>query len=275
MLKHEVSYATVLFLSIVSSGCGGGAISTQSPTSPRSGQSVMQTGQWEFTIASTNGNPNIYVEADLTSAAVGSMGSYVTATTLFWPQTGGGIAGLYQDCHNEQTSFSVTGNAVTSMLFNGSTQVAQATGTLAADGKSVTGTFQLNGVSALCAAPVTPTGTFTGQAIAPLNGTYKGNLSDGSQITIQVTQDSHYNITATGSSVAQGVTTNLIIATNPVGPTYDNSVIGATLSSSLGTATNVNGTQTFQVFGHFTPDASQVSFASLNGQWSTGTLTKQ
>jgi hypothetical protein len=71
-----------------------------------------------------------------------------------------------------------------------------------------------------------------------------------------------------------GVTTNLTIGANSGSSAYKN-VIGATVSSDNGTATNVNGSSTFQVFGHFTPDASQVSFASSNGQWTTGTLTKQ
>jgi hypothetical protein len=71
-----------------------------------------------------------------------------------------------------------------------------------------------------------------------------------------------------------GVTTNLTIGANSGSSAYKN-VIGATVSSDNGTATNVNGGSTFQVFGHFTPDASQVSFASSNGQWTTGTLTKQ
>lgn len=259
----------LVFVSILLNGCGGGGIN--SPASPTQ---AMQTGQWEFAIASTNGNPVIYVEADLTATPVGAIGSYIPATALFWPQTGGGIAGFYDYCVNQQTSFSVTGNTVTALLFSGSTQVAQATATLSADGKSMTGTFQLSGVSALCAAPVSTTGTFTGQAIVALNGTYKGSLSDGSQLTIQVAQDSSYNVIATGTAVAQGVTTNLTIGSNSGSSPYNN-VIGATISSDNGTATNVNGTQQFQVFGHFSPDASQVSFASYNGQWTTGTLTRQ
>jgi hypothetical protein len=257
-------------LAILLTGCGGGSSGSRTPTPT---QVVMQTGQWEFTIASTNGNPNIYLEADMASTPVGAIGSYITATALFWPQTGGSIAGLYDYCVNWQTSVSVTGNSVTVLLFSGSTQVAQATATLSPDGKSMTGTFQLNGVAGLCAAPVTASGTFTGQVIAPLNGTYKGSLSDGSQLTINVTQDSGYDITASGTSVLSGVTTNLTVGPNSGSAAYNN-VIGAAVSGG-GTATNVNGTQTFQVNGHFTPDASQLSFVSYNGQWSTGTLTKQ
>jgi hypothetical protein len=251
-------------------GCGGGSQTSISPT-PQ--QASIETGQWEFTIASTN--PAVYVETDLTEpqGMESSIGSYIYATALFWNQNGGSIAGLYEDCVNWQTTLSVTGNAVTAMVFSGSTQAAQATATLSADGKSMSGTFQLNGVSALCSAPVTASGTFSGQLIAPLSGTYKGSLSDGSALTIQVTQNSSFDITSTGTSVLPGVTTNLTLGPNPGSPAYNN-VIGATISAP-GTATNVNGSQTFQVFGHFSPDASQLAFASYNGQWSTGTLTKQ
>jgi hypothetical protein len=72
-----------------------------------------------------------------------------------------------------------------------------------------------------------------------------------------------------------GVTTNLTIGANSGSPAAYNNVIGATVSSDNGTATNVNGSSMFQAFGHFSPDASQISFASSNGQWTTGTLAKQ
>jgi hypothetical protein len=39
-----------------------------------------------------------------------------------------------------------------------------------------------------------------------------------------------------------------------------------TVSSDNGTATNVNGTSTFQGFNQLSPNASQLSFASSNGQ---------
>jgi hypothetical protein len=269
-------FSFVLLSAFFVGGCGGGT--STSPITPQ--QANIQTGQWEFTIASTNGNPNIFVETDLTEpqGMESAIGSYIYATALFWPQTGGGVAGLYDYCVNEQTSLSVVGNAVTAMIFEGSNQVAQATATLSADGKSMNGTYQLNTTIAangvICGGSLLSlTGTFSGQVVAPLNGTYKGTLSDGSALTVQITQNSSFDITATGTSVLPGVTTNFTLGPNPGSPTYNN-IIGATVSAP-GTATNVNGTQSFQVFGHFNPNASQVSFVSNNGQWSTGTLAKQ
>jgi len=91
---------------------------------------------------------------------------------------------------------------------------------------------------------------------------------------LQVTQDSNFDISASGTATLNGTTTNFTLTPNSGASSYNN-VIGAVVSAS-GTATNVNGSTTLQVFGHFTPDASQVSFAALsNGVWSVGTLTKQ
>jgi hypothetical protein len=100
-------------------------------------------------------------------------------------------------------------------------------------------------------------GTFTGQSIARLNGTYKGSLSDGNLWTIQITQNSSFDINATGTTTAQGVTTDLSFGPNS-GALAHNDVIGATVTAS-GMATNVNGTQQSQLFGNFVPDVSQVS----------------
>jgi hypothetical protein len=74
--------------------------------------------------------------------------------------------------------------------------------------------------------------------VAPLNGTFSGTLTGTGQgqITFQVTQDSNFGITASGTSVQAGVTTNLSISpsdgstTNNSSPTSN--VIGATLQAS-------------------------------------------
>jgi hypothetical protein len=123
------------------------------------------------------------------------------------------------------------------------------------------GSFQLTGGTSLCSTPVTASGTFPGQAIAPLNGTYKGTLSDGNPWTIQTMQNSSFDINSSGTTTAQGMTTNFSFATNPRFAAAD-SVIGATMTGS-GTATNINGSQ-------------QVSLVIENGsQLALGTLAKQ
>jgi hypothetical protein len=265
-MRKLTAVASLIILAVMMSGCGA----TSSPTNPYTSPGNMQLGQWEFTVVSTNGSPAVYVETDLSNGGGKTgIGSYINATAVFWNQTGGSIAGLYDYCIGEQTTLSVTGNTVTALVFVGSTQLAQATATLSSDGKSMQGTYQVGAATAVCSIPLSATGTFTGQFVAPLNGTYKGSLSDGSALMLQVTQDSNFGITASGTATLNGTTTNLTIT-----PSLNN-VIGATVSSTSGVATNVNGTGTFQVFGHFTPDASTVSFVINNGAWSTGTLTKQ
>jgi len=128
--------------------------------------------------------------------------------------------------------------------------------TIASNAQSVSGgTYTDNGT--FCGfEPARTTGTFTGYVVTPLNGTFAGTLTGGSkgpdQITIQVTQDSNFGITATGSSLQTGLTTSLSIS--PAGSSTDNTdgysnVIGATVQAS-GTSSNVNGNSTFQVFGH-------------------------
>jgi hypothetical protein len=136
------------------------------------------------------------------------------------------------------------------------------------------GSFQLSGATVACGAPLMTSGTFTGQAIAPLNGTYKGSLSDGNLWTIQIVQNSRRDINATGTTTAQGVITNLSFGPNSGSLTH-NDVIGATVTASR-MATNVNGTQQSQLFGSFVPDASQASVVITSGQTlALGTLMKQ
>jgi hypothetical protein len=112
--------------------------------------------------------------------------------------------------------------------------------------------------------------------VTPLNGTFSGTLSGTSsdQITLQITQDSNFGITATGTSVRAGVTTNLSISP-AAGPSSTSNIIGATVQGS-GTTSNVNGNSTFGVFGHFNPAGTQIQIVG-NFQWGTetGTLTKQ
>jgi hypothetical protein len=170
-------------------GCGG--MSLQSPSNPpvMPLQSTMQAGQWEFTIASSDGSTDVYVESNLTAKPSGGISSNTTATALYWTQGGSTdkLAALYVYCRGVQAAFSTTGNNVIALLFEGTTQIAQATATLSADGKSMNGSFQLSGGTSLCGTLVTAAGTFTGQTIAPLNGTYKGNLSDNHSWTMQIT----------------------------------------------------------------------------------------
>jgi len=266
-------------------GCGGG--STQQGTTnpnPTINNTTMQTGQWEFVATPSGGGLPVYVEANLAGSNA-AIGSTVFNTALF--QFGGTVGGQFSDCANWTTSGQVTSGTFSGTLSSpGSTpptnQVTY-TSTLASTGQAVSnGTYSAPS-STLCGlASGNTTGTFTGSTVPPLNGTFSGPLTGSSagndQITIQVTQDPNFGITASGTSVQAGVTTTLSIS--PAGTSTDNTggysnVIGATVQAN-GTATNVNGSSAFQVFGHFNSSATQLQVVVFgNSGTETGTLTKQ
>lgn len=278
--------AWLLFLPIMLAGClytgsgtGGGG------SSPQSGQATMQTGQWEFVATPSSGGTPVYVEVNFAGSNA-AIGSTVFNTGLF--QFGGANGGQFSDCVNWITSNQVaTNNAFSGTLSSpGSTpplnQVTY-TGTLAAGGQTVSNGSYSAPSSTFCGlANNNTTGTFTGYTVAPLNGTFVGTLTGTSagpdQITVQVSQDSTFGITASGTSVQAGVTTSLSVC--PAGCSTDgtggySNVIGATVQAN-GTTSNVNGTGTFQVFGHLNPTATQIQIVSYgNSGTETGTLTKQ
>jgi hypothetical protein len=277
--------AFLLFVSIVLIGCGGAGTSTTPP--PPTG-ATMQAGQWEFVATPSTGAKPVYLETNLVLSP-GQVTSTVFNTNLF--QFGGAIGGLFSDCANFNTNASVTNGILGGMaapqvgvLQSPGTSGPEAnfTATIASDGKSVSGGSYTDYASLCGLAPPKSSGTFTGYIVAPLNGTFVGTLSGSSagadQITIQVTQDSNFGITATGTSVQAGVTTNLSIS--PAGSPTDNTggysnVIGATVQAN-GTASNVNGNSTFQVFGHLNPAGTQIQIVSVGRVGTeTGTLTKQ
>jgi hypothetical protein len=268
-------------------GCGGGGGSTTAPPSsaPTTSSATMQTGQWEFAATPSTGSKPIYFELNLTGSNAG-IGSTVFNTGLF--QFGGQVGGLFADCGNWETSNAVNSSGAFSGTLSspGSTppenQVAL-TGTLATNGQAVAeGTYSAP-ESTLCSLVSGPsTGTLSGYTVTPLNGTFSGTLTGTSagpdQITIQVSQDANFGITATGTSVQNLVTTSLSIV--PAGSSTDNTggysnVIGATVQGS-GTSSNINGTSTFQVFGHFNAAGTQIQIVSFGQSGTeTGTLTKQ
>jgi hypothetical protein len=275
----------LLFVSIVLTGCGGSGTST---TSPPPTSATMQAGQWEFVATPPSGATPVYLETNLVLSP-GQVASSVFNTNLF--RFGGPIGGLFSDCGNFDTSASVT-NGMLGGMTAPQVGVLQSPGTngpeanfvatIASDGKSVSAGSYTDYASFCGLAPAQSSGTFTGYIVTPLNGTFVGTLNGSSagadQLTIHVTQDSNFGITASGSSLQAGVTTTLSIA--PAGSPTSNTggysnVIGATLQAN-GTASNVNGNSTFQVFGHLNPAGTQIQIVVFDQSGTeTGTLTKQ
>ena len=108
-------------------------------------------------------------------------------------------------------------------------------------------------------------------------GTLTSNTSGPDQVTISIAQDANFGITASGTAVQNGVTTNLTIS--PDGTPTDNTngysnVIGAELQAN-GVATNINGSEAFQVSGHINPAGTQITVTVIGTDTETGTLKKQ
>ncbi len=268
--------AFLLFVSIVLIGCGGAGTST---TPPPTG-ATMQAGQWEFVATPTSGAKPVYLETDLVLSP-GQVTSGHLQTSVF--QFGGPIGGQFSNCGGYDLYASVANGILGGMstpnvgvLESQPNLEANFTATIASDGKSVSGGSYTDYASFCGFESGKTSGTFTGYIAAPLNGTFSGTLSGTSsdQITIQITQDSNFGITATGTSVQAGVTTNLSISP-AAGPSSTSNIIGATVYGG-GTTSNVNGNSTFGVFGHFNPTGTQIQIVG-NFQWGTetGTLTKQ
>lgn len=266
-------------------GCGGGGSSSTTLPTPQG--ATMQAGQWEFVATPTSGAKPVYLETNLV-LSLGQVASTVFNTNLF--QFGGAIGGQFSDCANFDSNASVKNGILGGMAAPqvgvlespGSTgPEANFTATIASDGKSVSGGSYTDFATFCGLESAKSSGTFTGYIVAPLNGTFVGTLSGSAgadQITIQVTQDANFGITASGTSVQAGVTTALSIS--PAGSPTDNTggysnVIGATVQAN-GTTSNVNGNSTFQVFGHINPAGTQIQVVSVGSSGTeTGTLSKQ
>jgi hypothetical protein len=165
-----------------------------------------------------------------------------------------------------------------------SERFANFSGELAADGQSISnGTY--SGQS--CAngdGPGTPKpnfkGTFTGQIIAPVSGTYSGTLTSSlfgaDVVTFVITQNSNFSLNISGTSVENGVTTTFALLPQSQTPASQGAVTGASVFWG-GTAENVNGSQNFSFSGHLNPAATQLTatiFQVGSNETVTGTLTR-
>jgi hypothetical protein len=254
-------------LCAVLAACGG---TTSGSSGGNSGatNATMQAGQWEFVVTPTNGGPAQYLEANLADSGNGVF-STVFNTEGYSAANGG--------CVNFSVSANISGNSLTGSVSSGGSTTGTFSATAASNGQSVSkGSY--SGESPDCDSA--GTFTFTGYTVAPLNGTFTGTLSGENgpdQITISVAQNANFGITASGTSVQAGVTSQLAIT--PDGTPTDNTggysnVIGALLEVN-GTATNANGSESFQVVGRFNASGTQIQILAFGSDVETGTLTKQ
>jgi hypothetical protein len=263
LVKHLYKILTLVVCAAVF-GCG--ATNRYGPP-PAFG--VMQPGQWEFIATPTNAPP-VFVEANLVVSGI-SVSATQPNVELFQPN-----GSTFSSCTNLTISASMP-NGVLAGTMTGVGSGVQTTfsgATVASGGKSVYGgSYTSPNLCGLAANQ--SSGTFTGYVVAPLNGTFVGTITGSGQpqqISVQITQDSNFGLTVTGTSIQSGVTSTISVSPNANLPL--NTDIRGAFVYATGTATNVNGTSAFVVLAHVNPTATQITVLDQTGVQS-GTLTKQ
>jgi hypothetical protein len=270
----------VVCLGIFMLGCGSGNMVNVARNT------VMKGGQWEYVVTPNTGGNALNFEANVPGTNLQFNG---TNAMIFEPSqvglTGPTTTPIY--CSPFAFNGEINGDTVKGNFDWGDTseRLASFSGALASNGQSISnGTY--SGQS--CAngdAPGTPQqnfeGTFTGQIIAPVNGTYSGKLTSSlfgaDVVTFVITQNPDFSLNISGTSVENGVTTMFASLPQAQTPASQGAVTGASVFWS-GTAENVNGSQNFSFSGHLNPTATQLT-ATLFQVWPnetvTGTLTRQ
>jgi hypothetical protein len=290
-LKMTQAIVFILMCSI-SAGCGSASYTPAGPGGSVGQPGTMLAGQWEFVLTPAVGN-SVYLEANL-SISNGSVSATQFNTAVF--ANAGSI--LYDGCLGDgpsnvnyifglQTIASLTNGVLSGAAAqpSGTPGFSFSSATIANDGQSVSGgSYTIPSNANMCVLPAGSSGKFSGIKVSPLNGTFTGTITGfglTDQITITITQDSNFGITASGTDLSPGVSTALSIS--PSGTPSDfmagfSNTIGAAVEAT-GVGVNASGTQTFNFFGHFDSAATQIEvqglFHPLAGESETGRLTKQ
>jgi hypothetical protein len=274
------SMALVVCLGMFILGCGSGNMVDVTKNA------VMKGGQWEYVVTPDSGGNALNFEANVPGTNAQFIG---TNAMIFYPSQVGLTSPTATPIYCSPFAFSgeINGDAVKGNFDWGDTSERFATfsGELATNGQSISnGTY--SGQS--CAngdGPGTPKpsfkGTFSGQTIAPVNGTYSGTLTSSlfgaDVVTFVITQNSNFSLNISGTSVENGVSTTFTLLPQSQSLASQGMVTGANVVWS-GTAENVNGTQNFSFSGHLNPTATQLTatiFHVGSNETVTGTLTRQ
>jgi hypothetical protein len=261
----------VVCLVIFLGGCGSGGMGSTSSAN----NVTMQGGQWEYVAVPENSTIPIYIEGNLPSTSV----EFSAGDILFFQPTEVGLieptAPIY--CGNLNMTASISDTTLNGKFGTPTSHFARFSGELAANGQSIAkGTYS----GALCSDPpfsVQVKATLTGSTIPLVNGTFTGTLNSNlygpDVVTVTVTQNPDFSLNFSGTSVENGVTTDLAAITAP----GNNLVIGAIVYLT-GSAVNINGTNSFAFNGHLNTTGSQMTVTSMNiglNEHVTGALTKQ
>jgi hypothetical protein len=274
--------ALVVCLGMFLLGCGSGNMVNVARNV------VMKGGQWEYVVTPNSGGAALNFEANVPGTNLQFTG---TNAMIFYPSqvgaTGPSPTGRPIFCSPFAFNGEINGSTVKGAFDWGDTtqHFASFSGVLAADGQSLsngsyTGQSCTNGDGPGTAGPNFK-GSFAGQIIAPVNGTYRGTLQSSEfgndLVTFVITQNADFSLNISGTSVENGVTTMFASATGLPAGTLAAAVTGANVGWG-GTATNVNGSQNFSFNGHTNSAATQLSVTLFQvgpSETVTGTLTKQ
>jgi hypothetical protein len=270
--------ALVVCLGMVVWGCGSGNMVNVAKNE------VMKGGQWEYVVTPDSGGATLNFEANVPGTNLQFNG---TNAMIFYPSQVGLTGPTTRPIYCSPFAFNgeINGNAVNGNFDWGDTseRFANFSGELAANGQSISNGAYSGQSCAGGDGPGTPKpdfkGTFTGQIIAPVNGTYSGTLASSlfgaDVVTFVITQNSDFSLNISGTSVENGVTT--MFASLPQAPAPQAAVTGANVGWG-GTAENVNGSQDFSFSGHLNPMATQLTVTIFQvgpNETVTGTLTRQ
>ena len=255
--------ASLLTLPLIS-GCA-----VNSTTAVNAALPAMATGNWQFSSSSTPAVRLASLSGELSgnANAIAGILHAQSASACVTPGTAIEVSGSA----NAKGAFTLTGPIAGGTL--------TVTGTLAADGKSITdAAYNVAGGTCAFAKPATA----TAQAYAPINGTYTGTFSDTTgpvvTVTAQLQQSDLSNTTGNYTLNGSGSFGQNPCFTSPV--TVSNTqVTGGSFTMTYADSTTGNSVT---ASGNFSPDATTLTVTSWQLTGSCGpdtgvqsTMTKQ
>jgi len=164
-MKSIIRIAFVICLACSIASCGSYSRHGNTPLS----QTL--AGTWDFTYVSSTGSSST-VSGTFTQTS----GAFSASVTLTGTCASSGML-----------SGTVTGSAITGSLTETSPETINVTGTLAANGSTASGTYQVMSATGACAAASGDTGTWSGSRTAIPTGPYTAMVRSANRLPVQVT----------------------------------------------------------------------------------------
>ena len=283
LIRILATTATVALVAFSFAGCalqpGSSSPGPGSGSGSGSGSSGpnMQAGQWEFALTPSTGTP-FYIEADLVQN--GSNLVSATTTTALLLVGSGPIANSFSACFNVSLTSTGENGIFTGTVSESRSTLFELSGSVTGNGQTVSGSYTIGSLSTACMFYSVSSGTYTGYIVPPFTGSYTGSMS------LSVSQDSNFNITANGTAGSDPVS----IVPSGSGPDdlggYRNA-IGA-IVEAIGYVSGPSVIDATRLFGHENPNGSSITYVTIvpaaqgtpvwpveSGSITYGTLTKQ